>query len=183
MRSGEPTLRLPLGRCGAARAAGGTGGPSGRAKALACYGLLFPAAYRAAGEEREFWLRFVDGRPVSAITTHFLAWCCERLPARGVRVWVLVWDNASWHISRKAEHWLREHNRTVKRSGNVVRILPCPLPAKSPWLNPIDVHWYHGERQTVEAERVLTKGEMTSRIGACCGRTKEPHLDLPGKVA
>ncbi len=43
----------------------------------------------------ELWLRFVDGRPVRAITTQFLAWCCERLERRGKRALLLVWDNAS----------------------------------------------------------------------------------------
>ena len=28
------------------------------------------------------WLRFVDGRPVSAVTTQFLAWCCRAAGAR-----------------------------------------------------------------------------------------------------
>jgi hypothetical protein len=41
------------------------------------------------------WLRFVDGRPVSALTEQFLGWCCLRLQDAGVRVWALVWDNAS----------------------------------------------------------------------------------------
>ena len=40
-------------------------------KALACYGMYLP-------EMGETWLRFVDGRPVSAITTQFLSWCCEK---------------------------------------------------------------------------------------------------------
>ena len=41
-------------------------------KALSCYGLYLP-------EMEETWLRFVDGHPVSAITTRFLGWCCYRL--------------------------------------------------------------------------------------------------------
>ena len=36
-------------------------------KALACYGLLV----RQATKPEEVWLRFVTGRPVSAITTQF----------------------------------------------------------------------------------------------------------------
>jgi CRISPR/Cas system endoribonuclease Cas6 (RAMP superfamily) len=34
-------------------------------KAISCYGLLVP-------EFKETWLRFVDGRPMSAITRRFL---------------------------------------------------------------------------------------------------------------
>jgi hypothetical protein len=55
-------------------------------KALACYGLLL----RRAGQDETVWLRFVAGRPVSAITTQFLNWCCLKLAALGVPVWALI---------------------------------------------------------------------------------------------
>jgi transposase len=47
-------------------------------KAISCYGLYLP-------EFEKVWLRFVDDRPVSGITTCFLAWCCEKLEAAGKR--------------------------------------------------------------------------------------------------
>src|SRR5262249_25184682 len=56
-------------------------------KALACYGLLV----RRAQQDEVLWLRFVDGRPVSALTTQFLGWCAPRLEALSVPVWVLIW--------------------------------------------------------------------------------------------
>jgi hypothetical protein len=49
-------------------------------KVLACYGLL---ARQAGAGPDQIWLRFVDGRPVSGLTTQFLDWCCARLAARG----------------------------------------------------------------------------------------------------
>ena len=54
-------------------------------KALACYGLLVRwwDAGPAGPRHEEAWLRFVDGRPVSAVTTRFLAWCCAKLAAAG----------------------------------------------------------------------------------------------------
>ena len=52
-------------------------------KAISCYGLFVP-------EYEEVWLRFVDGRPVSGITTRFLEWCSERLAAVSKKVWVLI---------------------------------------------------------------------------------------------
>ena len=52
-------------------------------KALACYGLYVP-------ELEKTWLRFVDGRPVSSITTQFLGYCCERLEARGKEALLLI---------------------------------------------------------------------------------------------
>ncbi|MHB0859582.1 MAG: hypothetical protein ACYC5M_18715 [Anaerolineae bacterium] len=59
----------------------------------------------------------VNGRPLGAVNTAYLAWCGERLAARGVRVWVLIFDNAGPHLSREVRAWLRVHNRTVKQSG------------------------------------------------------------------
>ena len=50
-------------------------------------------------------LRFVDGRPVSGITTRFLEWCSRKLEELDKRVWVLIWDNASWQISREVRRW------------------------------------------------------------------------------
>jgi len=66
-------------------------GPKGDVapKALACYGLL-------RTDTHEVLLRFVDGRPVSRVTTAFLAWLCQRLAAERKRVLVLLWGNASW---------------------------------------------------------------------------------------
>ncbi len=64
-------------------------------KAISCYGLYLPKI------DAETWLRFVEGRPVSGITTRFLSWCSEKLAALSKRVLVLVRDNASWHISKE----------------------------------------------------------------------------------
>jgi hypothetical protein len=63
-------------------------------KALACYGMYLP-------ELQETWIRFVDGRPVSAITARFLGYCCDKLAAAGKEALLLIWDNASSGI--KAE--------------------------------------------------------------------------------
>ncbi len=85
-----------------------------------CYGLYLP-------ELDQTWLRFVDGRPVSGVTTQFLKWSCEKLEAPvGKKVLLLIWDNASWHISREVRRWLGRHNRKVKKSGeDGVRIVVC----------------------------------------------------------
>lgn len=140
-------------------------------KALACYGLLL----RSVDEQPdELMLRFCDGRPVSAITTAFLATCCTRLAARGTRVLLLVWDNASWHRSKAVRNWVREHNHTVKTEGRGVRILICQLPVKAPWLNPIEPHWVHGKRAVAEPARLLPASELEDRV---CGRFHCPRQD------
>jgi len=52
-------------------------------KAVSCYGLYLP-------ELDDTWLRFVDGRPVSGITTRFLGWCAEKLERAGKKAMVLI---------------------------------------------------------------------------------------------
>jgi transposase len=76
----------------------------------------------------------------------------------------LVWDNASWHISREVRDWIRRHNREVKRTGHGCRLLVCRLPSRSPWLNPIEPKWVHGKRAVAEPERQLTGAELKERL-------------------
>jgi transposase len=130
------------------------------AKALSCYGVLLEQA-----PERQMLLRFVKGRPVSHVTTAFLAWVCQQLQRQGKRVWVLVWDNASWHISEEVRGWIRAHNQKAKREGGV-RIVVCGLPVKSPWLSPIEPTWLHGKRAICEPEGELTMAQLMDRICA-----------------
>lgn len=148
-------------------------------KALACYGLLVPA-----DDVRDsLSLRFVDGRPVSALTIQFLAWCAEQLAQAGKTALLLVWDNASWHVSQQVRTWLRTHNRTVKQTGQGVRIVSCLLPTKSPWLNPIEPVWRHGKRRVVEPDRLLSAHELTARICAVLNCPHQPYLSLTEEVA
>jgi hypothetical protein len=102
-------------------------------------------------------LRFVEGRPVSDVTTAFLAWVSRRLAAEGKKVVVLIWDNASWPISREVRGWVRAHTQPAKQHGGL-RLLLCRWPVKSPWLNPLEPHWVHGKRAIVEPARLLTAG-------------------------
>ncbi len=145
-------------------------------KAISCYGLFVP-------ELQETWLRFVDGRPVSGITSRFLEWCCGKLRTAGKKVLVLVWDNAPWHVSEEVRTWIGAHNRKAKRSGQGVRIIGCLLPKKSPWLNPIEPKWVHGKRRVVEADGLLGAHELAERVCAAFECPHYEHLSLPEKVA
>lgn len=147
--------------------------------ALACYGLLV----RSADAPEQTWLRFVDGRPLSEVTIPFLEWCTAKLDAQGKTVLLLVWDNASWHISHAVRDWLRAHNRQVKQERSGVRILSCRLPSKSPWLNPIEPKWIHSKRKIVEPARLLTARELEDRVCAALTCSHEDHLAIPEKVA
>ena len=125
-------------------------------QALACYGLL-------RGDTGGMLLRFVEGRPVSQVTEAYLAWACARLAAEGERALLLIWGNASWHLSQRVRSWIKAHNRRVKREGGV-RIVACSLPIKAPWLNRIEPCWVHGKRAILEPERKLTATEVIDRV-------------------
>lgn len=130
--------------------------PKTAPKALACYGLL-------REDTGEMLLRFVDGRPVSGVTTQFLEWLLELLTEQGKQVFVMFWDNASWHISQEVQKWIKAHNGRVKIEGGC-RLLACRLPVKSPWLNPIEPKWVHGKKNTVEPRRILGADELKQRL-------------------
>ena len=145
-------------------------------KALSCYGLYLP-------ELAQTLPRFVDGRPVSAITTRFLEWCCQRLQAVGKKALLLIWDNASWHKSHQVRGWIDAHNRQVKKSGQGVRIVACLLPTKSPWLNAIEPQWIHSKRKLTEPERLLGAYELADRVCGVFGCPHYEHLSIPQEVA
>jgi transposase len=141
--------------------------------ALACYGLL-------RDDTGQMLLRFVDGRPVSQVTEDFLAWVCQRLAAAGKQALLLIWDNAPWHVSQRVRAWIKEHNRQAKQDGGV-RILPCYLPTKSPWLNAIEPKWVHGKKAIAEPEGKLTAHQTQERI--CQYYGCRPAKPLTQKVA
>ena len=126
-------------------------------KALACYGML-------SANSGRMHLRFVSGRPVSQVTTDFLEWLCEQVQAEGKQVLVLIWDNASWHMSKQVRTWLREHNQTVLQEARTgkrgVRINPVLVAHQESWLNRIEPKWVHGKRAIVEPARLLTAQEL-----------------------
>jgi len=145
-------------------------------KAISCYGLYLP-------QIGDTWLRFVDGRSLSSITTQFLEWSLEKLEEIGKKVVVLIWDNASWHVSREVRRWLGSHNRCVKESGRAVRIVSCLLPKQSPWLNAIEPKWVHGKRKVVEPDGLLGAYELADRVCRVFGCPHYEHLSVPRKVA
>lgn len=163
--SGQPTRLLD-----------GTVAP-GEPKALACYGLWLP-------EQDQTWLRFVDGRPISALTIQFLTWCAEQAAQQaGITRLVLIWDNAGWHISRLVRDAVRTHNQQVHRSGQGVLLAPYRLPSRSPWLNPIEPKWLHAKRRIVEPERVLSLAEIEERVCQALDCPPCDHLSIANDVS
>lgn len=147
-------------------------------KALACYGL--PVRDEALPDAR--WLRFVDGRPLSAITIRFLTWCGDRLAAAGKTTLALIRDHASWPVRGPVRAWLRAHNQRAHRAGGV-RIVSCGLPRQSPWLNPIAPKGVHAKRRVPEPARRLTARELEDRVWTAVACPLTDHLAIPQEVA
>jgi hypothetical protein len=148
--------------------------------ALACYGLL---VRRPLSQAEQMLLRFVAGRPVSAVTIDFLAWCCDCLAGQGITALLLIWDHASWHTSQAVRSWIYTHNQRVKASQQGVRMVICWLPVKSPWLNPLEPKWLHGKRAVSAPDRLLSAAELEARICTYYACTEEAHVLMPKKVA
>ncbi len=87
------------------------------------------------------------------------------MTAEGKTALLMVWAKASWHVSHAVRAWLKAPNRRVKREGGC-RIVVCPLPSKSPWLNRIEPKWVHGKRAIAEPDRKLHVDELQHRICA-----------------
>jgi len=140
-RFAQPTTKTWAARAQPLRLAQRTPPAQAPDKALACYGAL-------RDDTRQVYLHFTSGQPDSEATIDYL----QRLVAlaRGLRkrYLIIVWDNASWHLSRKVRAWLKSYQQQSKATRDV-RLLVCPLPSKSPWLNPIEPHWSHAKRQTL----------------------------------
>jgi hypothetical protein len=89
-----------------------------------------------------------------------------KVEGAGMKVMVLIWDDASWHVCREVRRRLGSHNREIKESGGEagVRIVSCLLPKQSPWLNAIEPKWVHGKRKVVEPHGLLGAYELAERV-------------------
>jgi hypothetical protein len=152
-------------------------------KALACSGLLVRWTPAEAPAHEEVWRRVVDGRPVRGIPMAFLEWAGRTLAVPGQQALLLVGDHAPWHGSRQVEAWLKGHNRQGKTAGEGVRMLPCPWPTRSPWLNPMEPRWVHARRKVVEPDGPLSAGALAQRVCEQFGCHHEAHLAIPEKVS
>ena len=91
-------------------------------KALCCYGML-------DAHSGVIRLRFVDGRPVSQVTTDFLKWLWQQVAASGQRTLVLIWDNARLSCQQAREDLVpaTESGRTTGGARGETRHSSDPL--------------------------------------------------------
>jgi transposase len=141
-RFAQPTVKTWAGRKQPLRLAQRTPSAQAPDKALACYGAL-------CDDTRQVYLHFTWGQPDSEATIDYLQRLLALARGRRKHFLVIVWDNASWHLSRKVRAWLVSYKQQAKTTGDV-RLLVSYLPSRSPWLNPIEPHWTHAKRQTLE---------------------------------
>jgi hypothetical protein len=137
---------------------------------------------RAASQVGDAARREAERKARVVAELEFLGWCAQKLQQRSKKALLLIWDSASWHKSHQVRGWIAAHNYEVKASGRGVRIVPCLLPTKSPWLNAIEPKWIHGKRKIVEPERLLGAYELADRVCGAFGCIHEPHLSIPQEV-
>jgi len=124
--------------------------------AVACYG-----ARRT--DTRQVYLAICEGQPKSEYTWDFLQGLLAVARQEHTRVLVLIWDNATWHLSKRLRSWMRAYNQQAKQTGDV-RLLIHYLPSRSPWLNPLEGCWLHAKRAVWEPTRLLELDELIQRI-------------------
>lgn len=105
----------------------------------------------------------MDGRPVSAVTTRLLAWLTTCLVHERQPALCIIWDHASWPISREVRTWIKRPNRRVMREGGCC-LVRDRLPTKSPWRNRIGLEWVHDQRAMAEPARKFTGEETKQRL-------------------
>lgn len=125
-------------------------------KALACFGAV-------RQDTEQVYLYFSDGQPNSEHMWAFIEGLLDVARQEKKKVVVLIWDNASWHKSKRIEQWIGDYNHKAKISGDV-RLITHLLPIKSPWLNPIEPRWIHAKRSVCEPDGDLTSPELRRRI-------------------
>jgi transposase len=142
-------------------------------KAIACYGAV-------CDQTKEHFFCFADGQPNSEKSIAFLSTLLAVAKARCQRVLVVIWDRATWHLSKKLIRWVRQHNRQAKQEDQGVRLLTCLLPTKSPWLNPMEPIWLHAKRKVVEPDGDLSVKVLKERL---CSHFRTNLVDASLKVS
>ena len=90
-------------------------------KALACYGCC------CARRARRRRLAALRRRPTrQRRDEQFLAWCCDAAAGGGQARWLLVWDNASWHVSKRGARLDSRAQPAGQAAGQGVRIVVPP---------------------------------------------------------
>lgn len=125
-------------------------------KALACFGAR-------RQDTQQVYLYFSLGQPNSEQMWVFIIALLAIARQDGKAVVVIIWDNASWHISQRIREWIRAYNHAAKATGEP-RLLVHGLPLKSPWLNPIEPCWVHAKRAVCEPDGDLSPYELRRRI-------------------
>lgn len=102
-------------------------------------------------------------------TIEYLKMRSEQCKAKGLKRLYIVWDNASFHISKKLKGWLRDYNKGVRKSGGTLIHLVA-LPSKSPWLNPIEAVFRWLKRRALLCRIHETLEVLTQTVTECISR-------------
>jgi transposase len=96
----------------------------------------------------------------------YLRWRAEECDERGIKRLCVVWDNATFHLSKALRAWLDEHNeKTLNDGGTTIQIVP--MSNKSPWLNLIEVEFRWLKRRALFCRIHETTDVLKQVIVAC----------------
>lgn len=102
-------------------------------------------------------------------TIEYLKMRSEQCKAQGLSRLYIVWDNASFHVSKKLKEWRKEHNRNVRSNGGTL-IHFVLLPSKSPWLNPIEAVFRWLKRRVLLCRIHETLEVLIQTVADCINR-------------
>jgi hypothetical protein len=83
---------------------------------------------------------------------------------RGHTRLVVIWDQASWHVSKKVRQAIREHNRAVNQARAGVKIVPVVLPVHAFWLNPVEAIIGFAKRTALPCRQFETLEQQLAAI-------------------
>ena len=137
-------------------------------KAISCYGLFLPEIARHLAEIRGWKAREFHNDALPFVVA-------EELEEIGKKVLLLIWDNASWHVSKEVRRWLGRHNREVKKSGRRSEDRQLPFAQEEP------VAERHRAQVGAREAQGSRAGRASRSIRAC--REGVPGFRLPSSRA
>lgn len=88
-------------------------------------------------KEQRVWVDYAAHTNSTEVLTRLMERVAQHQRLGHTRL-VLVWDQASWHVSKQVRQAIREHNLGVNRTRTGVKIVPIVLPVHAFWLNPVE---------------------------------------------
>jgi len=98
------------------------------------------------------------------------------------RALLMIWDNASWHISKFVHHWIQQHNREVRQSAGACASCPATCRPRVHGSTGLSLIGCTADVMSLKPTRLLTAQELADRVCQNFGCTHESHLAVTENV-